>query len=242
MPAKHARTAGRRSSFTFSLEPGAHAPTEARQELQARLPGILAPSLIDDVLLLTTELVTNSVRHSPAATHGTVDVAVVLAQERIRVEVSDPGSGFEHVPQHPGTLSEGGRGLFLVEALSDRWGMVGGERTTVWFELGVDHDGGAKASSSSAVGPPQGAALGASSALEQVEDGFEPREREVETDALELAAELRALGSENDALQGRSRDIEAELARVAESLRAGADALRGRQKLARPPIGGSSSV
>ena len=235
MPAKHVRTTGRRSSFAFKLEPGAHAPTEARQELQARLPGILAPSLIDDVLLLTTELVTNSVRHSPVATDGTVDVAVVLAQARIRVEVSDPGSGFEHVPRHPGTLSEGGRGLFLVEALSDRWGMVGGECTTVWFELGVDHDRAAEASSSSATGPPRGAALGASSALGQVEAGFEPSEREVETDALELAAELRALGSANAELQVRARDIETELARVSESLRAGAEALRTRQKLAGPP-------
>ena len=214
MPAKHARTAGRRSSFAFKLEPGAHAPAEARQELQARFPGILAPSLIDDVLLLTTELVTNSVRHSPAATDGTVDVAVMLASEHIRVEVSDPGSGFSHVPQHPGTLSEGGRGLFLVEALSDRWGTDGGERTTVWFELGVDRH---------------------QEAAEQVEASRERSEQEVQSDVLELAAELRALASANATLQGRARDMEAELARVSENLRAGAEALRTRQKLAHPP-------
>jgi anti-sigma regulatory factor (Ser/Thr protein kinase) len=234
MPAKYARTANRRSSFAFKLEPGAHAPAEARQELQARLPGILAPELIDDVLLLTTELVTNSVRHSPAATDGTVDVGVRLAQDRIRVEVSDPGRGFSHVPQHPGTLSEGGRGLFLVEALSDRWGTDGGERTTVWFELGVDHNDIAGASSSSAAARPQGEALGASSALGQVEGGSEPRARNVESDVLELAADLRALASANAALQVRARTMEAELARVSEGLRAGAETLRTRQNVARP--------
>ena len=211
MPAKHARSAGRRSGFAFKLEPGAHAPAEARQELQARLPGILAPSLIDDVLLLTTELVTNSVRHSPAATDGTVDVAVMVAQERIRVEVSDPGSGFSHVPQHPGTLSEGGRGLFLVEALSDRWGTEGGERTTVWFELGVDGE----------------------EAVEQFDASREPSEQEVQSDVLELAADLRALASANAALEVRARDMEADLARVSESLRAGAEALRAREKVPR---------
>ena len=211
MPAKHARTTGRRSSFAFKLEPGAHAPAEARQELLARLPGILAADLIDDVLLLTTELVTNSVRHSPAATDGTVDVAVTLAQERIRVEVSDPGTGFTHVPQHPGTLSEGGRGLFLVEALSDRWGTIGGERTTVWFELGVDHG---------------------EDAVGQVEASPEKRDQQVQSDVLELAADLRALASANAALQVRAQTMDAELARVSENLRAGAEALRGREKLA----------
>lgn len=214
MPAKHARTAGRRSSFAFKLEPGAHAPAEARQELHARLPGILGPDLIDDVLLLTTELVTNSVRHSPATTDGTVDVAVMLAPERIRVEVSDPGSGFSHVPQHPGTLSEGGRGLFLVEALSDRWGTDGGERTTVWFELGVD---------------------GSQDAVGHVEVAREKNEQEVQSDVLELAADLRALASANAALQVRARTMEAELARVSETLRAGAERLRAREKVAHPP-------
>src|SRR4051812_20351195 len=140
MPAQDARTARRPSDFTFALEPGAHAPADARRELESRLPGGLPPALVDDVLLLTTELVTNSVRHSPAAGNGMVDVAVLLAPERIRVEVSDPGTGFDHVPHRPGTLSEGGRGLFLVDALAERWGMGESERTTVWYELGVERD------------------------------------------------------------------------------------------------------
>src|SRR5438128_4698529 len=165
MPARDARTAPRRSDFAFALEPGAHAPADARRQLESRLPGGLPPSLVDDVLLLTTELVTNSVRHSPAADTGTVDVAVRLAPERIRVEVSDPGSGFAHVPRYPGTLSEGGRGLFLVEVLAERWGMGEGDRTTVWYELGVEHD---DAPGTAAAKSTAGGALGVSSALDQV--------------------------------------------------------------------------
>jgi len=235
MPANDARTADRRSSFAFTLEPGAHAPADARRQLQARLPGILTPSLIDDVLLLTTELVTNSVRHSPAAAEGTVHVAVMLAPERIRVEVSDPGGGFAHVPRHPGTLSEGGRGLFLVEALSDRWGMGDGDRTAVWFELEVDKERD-EPTPSAAAGAVHGEALGASAALSSVEAGFDP-ERNVESDVRELADDLRALGTSNAALESRAHDIETELARVSENLRAGAEALRRRQKVIDPHAG-----
>jgi hypothetical protein len=231
MPAPDSRTARRPSDFAFVLEPGAHAPADARRELQTRLPGGLPPSLLDDVLLLTTELVTNSVRHCPAAGDGTVDVAVLLGPDRIRVEVSDPGEGFAHVPQHPGTLSEGGRGLFLVDVIAERWGTDGGGRTTVWYELGVERDDApppVKAESAT------GAALGASAGLDQVSAGSGASERQVSTGAGELADELRALGSSTEELQDRARDIEADLARVASSLRAGAEALRSRAKVTEP--------
>src|SRR4051812_30260272 len=157
MPAQDARTARRPSDFGFALEPGPHAPADARRELETRLPGGLPPSLVDDVLLLTTELVTNSVRHSPAAGEGRVEVAVRLAPDRLRVEVSDPGSGFAHVPEHPGTLPEGGRGLFLVDVIAERWGTAAGGKTTVWYELGVERDDAPSSPAETATG----AALGA---------------------------------------------------------------------------------
>jgi len=231
MPGQDTRTAHGPSDFAFALDPGAHAPADARRQLQRRLPGALPPSLVDDVLLLTTELVTNSVRHSPAAGGGTVDVAVVLAPDRIRVEVSDPGSGFAHVPQHPGTLSEGGRGLFLVDVIADRWGMGEGGRTRVWYEMEVERDEApAPAKARSATGAP----LGASAGLDQVPAGSGTSDREVSTGAGELAEELRALASSTEELEDRARDIEADLARVASSLKAGAEALRSREKVIEP--------
>ena len=231
MPAQDTRPARRPSDYAFALEPGAHAPADARRQLQTRLPGGLPPSLVDDVLLLTTELVTNSVRHSPAAGDGTVEVSVLLAPDRIRVEVSDPGTGFAHVPQHPGTLSEGGRGLFLVDVIAERWGTAQGGRTTVWYELGVERDDvRAPARAESATG----AALGASAGLDQVPAGSGASERQVSTDAGELAEELRALGSSAESLEHRARDMEADLARVTSSLRAGAEALRTREKVVEP--------
>lgn len=141
MSAHDATTARRPTDFAFTLQPDAHAPGTARHELTERLAGHLPAGRIDDVLLLATELVTNSVRHSPASGEGTIGVAVRRGSERIRVEVSDPGSGFDHEPHRPGTLSEGGRGLFLVDALADRWGMGDGSQTTVWFELSLQPAG-----------------------------------------------------------------------------------------------------
>jgi anti-sigma regulatory factor (Ser/Thr protein kinase) len=231
MPAQDTRAARGPYDFAFALEPGAHAPADARRQLQTLLPGGLPPSLVDDVLLLTTELVTNSVRHSPAADGGTVDVAVVLAPDRIRVEVSDPGSGFAHVPRHPGTLSEGGRGLFLVDVIADRWGLGDGGGTTVWYELGVERDDApAAAAAQGSTGP----ALGAGAGLDQVSAGSGASERQVSTDAGELARELRALGSATESLEDRAREIEADLARVSKSLKAGAEALRAREKVIEP--------
>ena len=51
-------------------------------------------------------------------------------------EVTDPGPGFEPKPVTPSFYQTGGWGLYLVEQLSDRWGVIRGKATTVWFELG----------------------------------------------------------------------------------------------------------
>jgi hypothetical protein len=53
----------------------------------------------------------------------------------LRVEVHDPGHGFElrDAPSDP--LRASGWGLVLVEELADRWGVDHAPRTRVWFEM-----------------------------------------------------------------------------------------------------------
>jgi signal transduction histidine kinase len=81
----------------------------------------------EEVLLLVSELVTNSVRHSASQD---IDLKVNADDGRIRVEVSDDGPGFTE------ESSRGdGLGLTIVEKISDRWGLTSGERFTVWAEL-----------------------------------------------------------------------------------------------------------
>jgi anti-sigma regulatory factor (Ser/Thr protein kinase) len=81
--------------------------------------------------------VTNSVRHAGVGEDGLVGFELVLSPASVRVEVSDPGPGFVPEPDRPGADALGGRGLFLVDSLADRWGTAdGGDGgTRVWFEL-----------------------------------------------------------------------------------------------------------
>jgi anti-sigma regulatory factor (Ser/Thr protein kinase) len=86
--------------------------------------------------LLVTELVGNSVRHASECATGEIELSVRVTPGRIRVEVADGGPGFHPAPRHPNSDDPSGRGLLLVEALSDRWGGTQeDEQMRVWFEL-----------------------------------------------------------------------------------------------------------
>lgn len=88
----------------------------------------------DTVELLVSELVGNAVRHTGARTFG---LRVVPRRGWVRVEVRDPSRALPCLlPVRPTDVS--GRGLFLVDHLSDRWGVDLLPRgKTTWFELRV---------------------------------------------------------------------------------------------------------
>jgi anti-sigma regulatory factor (Ser/Thr protein kinase) len=90
-----------------------------------------------DAALLASELVTNSVRHSDSRRPGgTVTIAIWGDASSVLVGVTDAGG--ESVPAvHHDRDQEGGRGLFLVEQLSARWGYRAGAdgRRITWFEV-----------------------------------------------------------------------------------------------------------
>jgi len=77
-------------------------------------------------------VVTNALRH----THGRVELVLWrFADDRVRVEVSDETSRGP-VSAGGGLLDESGRGVPLMDALSDRWGTSPhGAGKVVWFEL-----------------------------------------------------------------------------------------------------------
>lgn len=104
----------------------------------ARLgPAGRPPDTADNAILLTSELVTNAIRHSRSGTPGgAVSVTVLADAGGLRIEVTDGGSvGTPVVKDDVYTCD--GHGLFLVEALADRWGYeCGTQGTTVWFGLG----------------------------------------------------------------------------------------------------------
>jgi anti-sigma regulatory factor (Ser/Thr protein kinase) len=120
--------------MSVELEPGASAAGQARAALAA-LRGRIDPGALEDIRLLVSELVSNSVRHA-GADRDLVHLAVTTRPGSVRVEVSDGGTGFQPSARDTTDLdTPGGWGLHLVDRLADRWGVETGRRTRVWFEL-----------------------------------------------------------------------------------------------------------
>jgi anti-sigma regulatory factor (Ser/Thr protein kinase) len=86
--------------------------------------------------LLVSEVVTNAVIHPEVEPPGAIRLAARIAGGRIRVEVTDEGSGFTPEPQDP-SQSDRGYGLFLLENQASAWGVDRKSGNTVWFELSV---------------------------------------------------------------------------------------------------------
>lgn len=103
----------------------------------------LPHDLLDDTLLVLSELLGNAVRHGSAPTTaglgapaGGVEVRWSLAPGAVRLEVVDGGGGEPHVVDR-GEQAVSGRGMAIVEALSHSWGTtaLGGGRRAVWSRI-----------------------------------------------------------------------------------------------------------
>ncbi|MGW6771945.1 ATP-binding protein [Streptomyces sp. NPDC055037] len=109
----------------------------AREELRKALAGWGLLQLEEDAVLVLSELLTNAVAHACKSGAG-VETCFVPLPYRLRVEVRDASSKLpEQREPEPGELS--GRGLGLVEELSDQWGwwLWCGRGKTVWAELSL---------------------------------------------------------------------------------------------------------
>jgi two-component sensor histidine kinase len=83
----------------------------------------------DAVILLTSELAANAVRHARTA----FDVVVNVAADSVRVEVVNDAPGMLVIAKQPTT--EGGRGTQILDALAAQWGVrAEPQHKTVWFE------------------------------------------------------------------------------------------------------------
>jgi anti-sigma regulatory factor (Ser/Thr protein kinase) len=103
----------------------------ARQAVRERLSE-LDPPVIDDLILVVSELVSNAFVHGA----GDIELRLTVCRDRIRVEVTDQGEGAEITAQDdPTALS--GRGLMLVDQVSLGWGAHDGT-AHVWAEVPVE--------------------------------------------------------------------------------------------------------
>ncbi|MEO3812854.1 ATP-binding protein [Sphaerisporangium sp. B11E5] len=90
---------------------------------------------LEDVTLLVSELVTNSVLHSNSKNGGRITLAIADCHDLIHVDVVDAGGPTAPEIQQD-ALSEGGRGLRLVQMISHKWAVHDAPAgRTVWFQV-----------------------------------------------------------------------------------------------------------
>ncbi|WP_267243805.1 SpoIIE family protein phosphatase [Streptomyces sp. PR69] len=124
-----------------SFDPVGRSVAAARAFVRDTLQGWGYSDVVDDAVVLTSELVTNAVIHAGTA----ADVLCLRTDEGVRVEVGDryperevPIHGAHHSLSHPDR--ENGRGLLLCAALASRWGVdYTPTHKQVWFQLDLPH-------------------------------------------------------------------------------------------------------
>lgn len=127
-----------------------HAPSSvavARKRLCTQLLAAgVGQSTVTDVAVIVSELLSNALRHARPLPSGEVRVAWNRLGDVIEISVSDGGASTEPRRRRPTLSSLGGRGLGIVESLSDCWGVRREDgATTVWALLRVTRpaeDGG----------------------------------------------------------------------------------------------------
>jgi anti-sigma regulatory factor (Ser/Thr protein kinase) len=112
----------------------------ARHRLAAELSGLVPSPLLADIIAVVAELVGNSIRHAEPLPGGVVRVAWRMHPDdhgdRVEVRVTDGGAGDPPRVRSVGPDSVDGRGLTIVAALADRWGVDrDGLGQCVWAEI-----------------------------------------------------------------------------------------------------------
>ena len=129
-----------RHGCRIRLATGPAAAAEARHRVRDAIRSWRVPVDLDAALLLTSELVTNAVRHEAGQGAQAVVLAIACSRGRLRVDVHDTSRSLPAVAE-VSVDAETGRGLLLVETLSDEWGSY---RTpagkAVYFTLAFETD------------------------------------------------------------------------------------------------------
>lgn len=114
------------------------APAAARRMLDG-FRGQLDDDVIDRGALVVTEVVTNSVTHAGVTAAQPIDLNIQESPGCLRIEVTDEGTaGFDPVVTLPYVGQSSGRGFWMIDQLTDRWGIDFMRTTRVWceFDLG----------------------------------------------------------------------------------------------------------
>jgi anti-sigma regulatory factor (Ser/Thr protein kinase) len=122
-----------RRQYVMRLTVGEHSARHIRRIVRSFLLEWGMPQLSDAVELAVTELIANVVRHVQDRRCG---LLLLLQAAGVRVEVSDSSSQLPDLRAEFDADSENGRGLVILDAVTDKWGVTraAGGGKTVWFE------------------------------------------------------------------------------------------------------------
>jgi len=114
---------------------GRDAPADARRWAEWLAP-FLSRTATGDLRVAISELVTNAVLHAGLVEEQPIHLTARVFPDRVSVEVCDCGSGFAAIPPPavPAPGAMGGRGLFIVQRLTERL-MIDGTSGRVHFDI-----------------------------------------------------------------------------------------------------------
>ena len=124
--------------FIFDQPASADAAGATRTMIGSMTPD-LSGSERYDLMLAATEVVNNAVLHAGQRGEGDIHVELAVSEARVRFAVRDDGSGFDVPPSHRrGDPQIGGWGLYLVDAIADRWGVEHEPQRSGWRWRAID--------------------------------------------------------------------------------------------------------
>ncbi|WP_256103711.1 ATP-binding protein [Streptomyces sp. ODS05-4] len=136
------------ASSSMAVPHGPAGVGAARRRMREELgTGGVAATVVDDAVLVLSELLSNSCRHGRPLGQREIGEGDVRAawsvddQGALTVEVTDGGGPTRPVPATPSVTARGGRGLNIIDSLAQRWGVRDGAsgEVTVWVVIDGGH-------------------------------------------------------------------------------------------------------
>jgi two-component sensor histidine kinase len=118
------------------LSGGHDAPAGARAALDLLTVEHFAEDACEQLRLMISELVSNSVLHGGArGLDDSIELTILLSELLLRVECADPVGGFDPPPSPTDPRRPSGYGLTVIGSLASAWGTRHGDLGSTWFEF-----------------------------------------------------------------------------------------------------------